>query len=88
VGEDESGVVVKMRPEAEQRLRAGLQRRVDERRDRYAAQLAHAGQLAGRYEYGEVVGGVQQAGQHRAEAVITGLLPPSALVLAPSAPLV
>lgn len=37
-----------MRPEAEQRLRAGFQRRVDKQRERYAPQLAHAGQLAAR----------------------------------------
>jgi hypothetical protein len=48
VGESgESGrAVVKIRPEAERRLRAGFQRRVDKQRERYAAELAHAGQLA------------------------------------------
>ena len=35
-----------MRPEAEQRLRAGFQRRVDKQHERYAPELAHAAQLA------------------------------------------
>ncbi len=47
---------MKIRPEAERRLRAGFQRRVDAQRQRYAVQLAHAGQLAVRFECGEVAG--------------------------------
>jgi hypothetical protein len=71
--------VAKIRPEAEQRLRAGFQRRVDKRREQYAAQLAHAGQLAARYGCGEVVGVFsRQAGIGR-KTVITGLLPLVAL---------
>jgi hypothetical protein len=68
-----------MRPEAEQRLRAGFQRRVDERRDRYAAQLAHAGRLATRYECGEVVGVFSRQADIGRKTVITGLLPLVAL---------
>jgi hypothetical protein len=64
-----------MRPEAEQRLRAGFQRRVDERRDRYAAQLAHAGQLAAWYECGEVIGVFSRQADIGRQTVITGLLP-------------
>jgi hypothetical protein len=48
-------VVVRIRPEAEQKLRAGFQRRVDRQAERYVAQLTHAEQLAVRLEYGEVV---------------------------------
>jgi hypothetical protein len=70
---------MKMRPEAEQRLRAGFQRRADEVRDRYAAQLAHARQLAARYECGEVVGVFSRQADIRRKTVITGLLPLVAL---------
>ena len=66
---------MKMRPQAEQRLRAGFQRRVDEVRDRYAAQLAHADQLAARYECGEVVGVFSRQADIGRKTVITGLLP-------------
>jgi len=47
---------MRMRPEAERRLREGFQRRVDEQTNRYAAQLAQAGQLAARFDCGELVG--------------------------------
>lgn len=47
---------MKMRPEAEQRLRAGFQRRVDKQRDRYAPQLAHARELGTWFGCGEVAG--------------------------------
>jgi len=47
---------VPIRPEAERKLRAGFQRRVDQQSERYAAPLAHAGELAARFGYGEVVG--------------------------------
>jgi len=70
---------MKMRPEAEQRLRAGFQRRVDEVRDRYAAQLAHAGQLAARYECGEVAGVFSRQADIGRKTVINGLLPLVAL---------
>jgi len=45
---------VPIRPEAEQKLRAGFQRRVDEQRKRYTVQLEHAGELAARFECGDV----------------------------------
>ncbi len=70
---------MKMRPEAEQRLRAGFQRRVDKVRDQYSAQLAHAGQLAGRYECGSVVGVFSRQADIGRKTVITGLLPLVAL---------
>ena len=47
--------MVRMRPEAERRLREGFQRRVDEQSNRYAAQLAHARQAANRFECGEIL---------------------------------
>src|SRR6202042_3991556 len=72
-------LVAKIRPEAEQRLRAGFQRRVDERRNRYAAQLAHAGQLATWHECGEVVGVFSRQADIGRKTVITGLLPLVAL---------
>jgi hypothetical protein len=48
--------MVRIRPEAEQKLRAAFQRRVDRQAERYAAQLTHAEQLAIRLECGEVAG--------------------------------
>jgi hypothetical protein len=48
--------MVRIRPEAEQKLRAGFQRRVDRQAERYAAQLADAEQLAVGLECGPVVG--------------------------------
>jgi hypothetical protein len=68
-----------MRPEAEQRLRAGFQRRVDEQRERHAPQLAHAGQLAARFECGEVAGVFSRQADVGARAVVTGLLPLAAV---------
>jgi hypothetical protein len=68
-----------MRPEAEQRLRAGFQRRVDKQRHQYAVQLAHAGRLAARYECGEVVGVFSRQADIGRKTVITGLLPLVAL---------
>jgi hypothetical protein len=47
---------VQIRPEAEQKLRAGFLQRADQQRDRYAVQLAHAEQLAARFGCGEVAG--------------------------------
>ena len=71
--------MAKIRPEAGQRLRAGFQRRVEERRNRYAAQLAHAGQLATWHECGEVVGVFSRQADIGRKTVITGLLPLVAL---------
>ena len=70
---------MKIRPEAEQRLRAGFQRRVDEQRDRYAAELAHAGQLAARFECGEVVGVFSRQADIGWRNVVPGLLPLAAV---------
>ena len=47
---------MRIRPEAEQKLRAGFQRRVDRQAERYVAELTHAQQLAVGLECGEVVG--------------------------------
>lgn len=70
---------MKIRPEAERRLRAGFQRRVDEQRQRYAVQLTHGGQLAVRFECGEVAGVFsRQAGIGR-RALVPGLLPLAAV---------
>jgi hypothetical protein len=71
--------VVKIRPEAEQRLRAGFQRRVDKQRDRYAAQLAYAGRLAARHGCGEVVGVFSRQADIGRETLVTGLLPLAAV---------
>jgi hypothetical protein len=70
---------VKIRPEAEQRLRAGFQRHVDEQRHRYAAQLAYAGQLAARYECGQVVGVFNREAGIGWKTLVTGLLPLAAV---------
>jgi hypothetical protein len=45
-----------IRPEAEQWLRAGFQRRVDRQANRYVARLTHAERLAVGLECGELVG--------------------------------
>jgi hypothetical protein len=73
--------MVPIRPEAEQKLRAGFQRRVDRQAGRYAAQLAHAEQLAVRLECGEVVGvfSGQAGGGVRRGAYLVGLLPLAAI---------
>jgi hypothetical protein len=70
-----------VRPEAERKLRAGFQRRVDEQSDRYAAQLAHAGQLAARFGCGEVAGvfSAQAGGDVRPRTYVVGLLPLAAI---------
>lgn len=72
---------MKMRPEAEQRLREGFQRRADQQRDRYAAQLADAHRLAASQEYGEVVGvfTTSAGGDVKARAYVIGLLPLAAV---------
>ena len=47
---------MRIRPEAEQTLRAGFQRRVDQQGQGYAGPLAHAAEVATGFECGEVVG--------------------------------
>jgi hypothetical protein len=70
-----------MRPEAEQKLREGFQRRADQQRDKYSAQLADAHRLAAAQEWGEVVGvfTTQAGGGVRARAYVIGLLPLAAI---------
>lgn len=77
-----------MRPEAERRLREGFQRRVDEQSDRYAAQLAHARQQAGRFECGEVAGvfSAEAGGEPTPRTYVVALLPIAALPLAIALP--
>jgi hypothetical protein len=72
---------VPIRPEAERKLRAGFQRRVDEQSDRYAVPLAHAGQLAARFECGEVAGvfSARAGGGIGPRAYVVGLLPLAAI---------
>jgi hypothetical protein len=70
-----------MRPESERKLRAGFQRRVDEQGNRYAAPLAHAEEMADRFECGEVVGvySAQAGGDVRRQAYVKALLPMAAI---------
>lgn len=72
---------MRMRPEAEQKLRAGFQRRADEQSDRHAAELAHAEDLAGRFGCGEVIGvfSAQAGGDVRPRTYVVGLLPLAAI---------
>jgi hypothetical protein len=72
---------VPIRPEAERKLRAGFQRRVDEQSARYAVPLAHAGQLAARFGCGEVAGvfSARAGGGVRPRAYVVGLLPLAAV---------
>jgi hypothetical protein len=74
---------VKMRPEAEQKLRQGFQRRVDEHSSRYAEQLADADRVAMMHECGEVVGvfTARAGGGVRPRAYVVGLLPLAAIPL-------
>jgi hypothetical protein len=78
-----------MESEAERKLREGLQRKVDERRDRYAAHLAHADRVAGAAQCGEVVGifTAELGGRIPASAYAVGLLPLAAAPLAIAASL-
>jgi hypothetical protein len=73
--------MARIRPEAEQKLRAGFQRRVDRQAERYVAQLTQAGQLAVRLECGEVIGvfSGQAGGGVRRGAYAVGLLPMAAI---------
>jgi hypothetical protein len=70
-----------MRPEAEQKLRQGFQRRANEQRERYATQLAHADRLALMHECGEVVGvfTTRVGGNVRPMAYVVGALPLAAV---------
>jgi hypothetical protein len=70
-----------MRPEAEQRLRQGFARRVDEQSHRYAAQLADADRFAALHECGEVAGvfSTRAGGGVRPRAYVVGLLPLAAV---------
>lgn len=70
-----------MRPEAEQKLRQGFQRRVDEQCHRYAAQLADAERVATMHECGEVAGVFtgRTGGGVRPRAYVVGLLPLAAI---------
>jgi hypothetical protein len=72
-----------MRPEAERRLRAGFQRRVDEQSGRCAVQLAHARQQAARFECGEVAGVFrgEAGGNPTTRTYVVALLPLAALPL-------
>ncbi len=72
---------MQIRPEAEQKLRAGFQRRVDQQRDRYVVQLTHAEQLAAWFECGEVAGvfSAEAGGGVRPRAYVVGLLPMAAI---------
>jgi hypothetical protein len=73
--------VVAIRPEAGQKLHAGFQRHVDRQASRYAEQLAHAAQLADRFECGDVIGvfSTQTGGDIRPRAYVVGLLPITAI---------
>jgi len=70
-----------MRPEAERKLRAGFQRRVDEQGNQYGAQLMHAEQLADYFECGDVVGvySAQAGGNVGRRAYLVALLPLAAI---------
>ena len=50
------GAIVRIRPEAQEKLREGFQRKAERQRRLYAGQLAEAGQLAARFGCGEVYG--------------------------------
>jgi hypothetical protein len=66
-----------IRPEADRKLRAGFQRRVDQQAARHAAELAHAEELAARFGCGAVAGvfSAEAGGGVRRSAYVTGLLP-------------
>jgi hypothetical protein len=73
--------MVRIRPEAEQKLRAGFQRRVDRQAERYVAQLTHAEQLAVRLECGQVAGvfSGRAGGGTRRGAYVVAALPMAAI---------
>jgi hypothetical protein len=68
---------MRIRPEAQARLRQGFQRRAGMRSARYAPYLADAGQFAMRFEFGEVVGvfTTRAGGTIRPRAYLVALLP-------------
>ena len=70
-----------IRPEAEQKLRAGFQRRVDQQSHRYAGPLAHAAELATGLECGEVAGvfTARAGGGVARRAYVVGLAPLAAI---------
>jgi hypothetical protein len=72
---------VEIRPEAEQKLRAGFQRRVDQQSQRYARPLAHAAEVATGFECGEVVGvfTARAGGGVARRAYVAGLAPLAAI---------
>lgn len=74
---------MKMRPEAEQKLRASFQRRADEQAERYDAQLAHAAQLAARFGCGRVAGvfSGEAGGNVRPKTYVVALLPLAGIAL-------
>jgi len=74
-------VMVRIRPEAKRKLRAGFQRRVDRQAERYAPQLTHAEQLAVRLACGEVAGvfSGQAGGDLRRGAYVVAALPMAAI---------
>ena len=78
-----------MESEAERKLREGLQRKVDEQRNRYAAHLAHADRVARATDFGEVLGifMAEAGGRIPASAYAVGLLPLAAAPLAVAASL-
>jgi len=61
-----------MRPEAEQRLRAGFQRRVDKQAAQYAPQLSHAAQLAAGSGCGQLAGVFSMQAPFRARDLGSG----------------
>jgi len=72
-----TGVAMRIRPDAEVRLRAGFQRRVDAQRAQYAGHLSYAGQLASHFQAGSVVGVFtgEAGGGVRRRAYVLGMLP-------------
>jgi hypothetical protein len=73
--------VVQIRPEAQQKLNAGFQRRVDQQAYRYGPQLAYAEELAVRFECGQVAGvfTAKAGGGVPRRAYVVGLLPLAAI---------
>jgi hypothetical protein len=78
-----------MDSEAERKLREGLQRKVDEQRNRFAPHLAHADRVARATDFGEVLGifMAERGGRIPASAYAVGLLPLAAAPLAIAASL-
>jgi hypothetical protein len=72
---------VQIRPEAEQKLRAGFQRRVDQQSQRHARPLANAAEVTTGFECGEVVGvfTAWAGGGVARRAYVVGLAPLAAI---------